>query len=96
MDNPLQRKSNSELQCEEPAVKMCVADRCICYLPDNAPGSPSAHSAARCQLLITFQEQQPQAPEMWVSSGSCGLSADVALAVMLAAFIKGSFNTQIR
>jgi hypothetical protein len=96
MDNPLQRKTNSDLQCAEPTVKMCVADRCTCYVPENVPAVPYEHLASRCQLLITFQEQQPQAPEMWVSSGNCGLSADVALAVMLAAFIKGSFNTQIR
>ena len=97
-NNPLQRFSNSEIQCVEPTVKMCVADRCTCYLPTSysASGAAALNPASRCQILVTFQEQRPDMPELAMSSGACGVSAEIALAMALAYFLKGSAPTQIR
>lgn len=99
MDNNLiQRVSNADIQCVEPTVKMCVADRCVCYLPSSfsSSGAASANPASRCQILVAFQEQRPDMPELAVSSGQCGVNAEIALAMALAYFLKGSAPTAIR
>ena len=97
-NNPLQRLSNPELQCAEPSVKMCVSDRCVCHVPTGGqwPSQLAQNPATRCQVVVAFQEQRPDVPELYFSGSSCAVSADIALAVALAYFLKGSANTQIR
>lgn len=99
MDNPFQRPAGVE--CPEPQVRICVASNCGCLEPAAALAYQSQvgvanHSAlARCQVTITYPQSRPTMPELYFSSGDCGVNAELALAVALAYFLKGSANTQI-
>ena len=96
MDNPAQRRQ----ECPETYIRMCVADQCSCLAPETGLSQAArvggvTHSNAQCQVTISYPESNPTLPHLYFSSGACGVSAEIALAVALAYFLKGSAPTVI-
>jgi hypothetical protein len=93
MDNPTQHPMP---ECVEPAIPMCVKDRCSCVVPystvpQQVTGAAAiARHATRCEVTIGYAQHQPEAPSLRFSGGDCAMNAEVALAVALAYFLRGS------
>ena len=97
MENPAQRRE----ECPETQIRMCVADQCSCISPETGltqavrVGGVTQSAAVRCQLTITYPESNPTLPHLYFDGGACSVSAEIALAVALAYFLKGSAPTVI-
>ena len=98
MENPAQRRQG---ECPETTIRICVGDQCSCVVPETGLSQQAqiggiTHSAIqRCQVTISYVESRPTMPELHFSSGACGVNAELALAIALAYFIKGTMNVQI-
>jgi hypothetical protein len=98
MENPAQRR---EADCPETEIRICVASQCSCVSPETGlsqqaqVGGVTQSSIQRCQVTISYVESRPTMPELYFSSGACGVNAELALAMALAYFLKGTANVHI-
>jgi len=96
MENPAQRRED----CPETTIRMCVGNQCSCVVPETGlsqrsqVGGVTHSSVERCQVTISYVESRPTMPELYFSSGACGVNAELALAIALAYFLKGTANVQ--
>lgn len=59
-------------------------------LQEDAPSAPTVPMppAKQCQVVVTYAPSRPDLPAIAPGSGDCAASAEVALAVALAAMLK--------
>jgi hypothetical protein len=99
MDN--QVSTNGQLDCAEPTIQLCVADRCSCAVPytTTVPHgmrvAQATRSSPRCEVTIGYPQNHPEQPSVYFANGDCAMNAEVALAMVLSFLLKGTYHNDV-